>query len=112
MTNTRFKSALYTLAAGIAAASLAGVADAQPAAQDPPKLVLHYSAASLQSERGVQALLNRLELAAVRVCPQPTSRLMVGEAIMACRKNALAGAVAQVHNERLVALSAGRSNQG
>jgi UrcA family protein len=104
-----FKSAL---AAGVAAVGLglAGVAGAQTSDQV-PKLVLHYSPASLSTEGGVRHLYGLLVSAAEQVCVQPVGKIP-NSAVIACRKQAVADAVAQIHNSRLAELSAGHSQKG
>jgi UrcA family protein len=91
---------------------VAGVATAQTAESSAPKLVLHYSPSSLTTESGVRKLFSRLVLAAEQVCGQSRDELFVSDAVLACRKQAVAGAVAQIHNARLADLSAGYAKRG
>jgi UrcA family protein len=104
-----FKSGLAAVVAAVGL-GLAGVAGAQTSDQV-PKLVLHYSPASLSTEGGVRHLYGQLVSAAEQVCAQPVGKLPSPE-VMACRRQAVAGAVAQIHNSRLAELSAGRSQKG
>jgi len=108
----KFKSA--ALAATLCAAGLcvASVAGAQTADTPAPKLVIHYSPSSLVTEDGVRHLYRRLVLAAEQVCEQPQPGRFPSAAVIECRKQALAGAVAQIHNERLVDLSAPYARKG
>jgi UrcA family protein len=91
---------------------VASVAAAQTANTQTPKLVVKYSPATLASESGVRQLYGRLVLAAERVCGEPTVGKFVDEATRACRKQAVAGAVAQIHNPRLAEMSAGNTKIG
>jgi UrcA family protein len=106
-----FKSAALMAAAcalGFGAASVAGAQTADAA----PKLVIHYSPASLDTERGVRHLYERLVSAAEKVCDQPQVGRFASSAVIECRKQAIAGAVAQIHNARLADLSAGYVKKG
>jgi UrcA family protein len=102
------KTNFTALMAAVCALSLgvAGVAAAQGADSSAPKLVIHYSPSSLTSESGVRQLYGRLVSAAEKVCDQPQAGRFPSEAVLACRKQAMAGAVAQIHNARLADLSA------
>ena len=97
-----FKFAVLAMAGSVGLA-LAGTAGAQ--ANDAPKLVLHYDAASLQTDAGVRHLYTRLSTAAEKVCPQGSSLRFPTAAVVECRRQAMAGAVEQIHNTRLAALS-------
>jgi UrcA family protein len=102
------KSKSAALMAAVCALSfgVAGVAAAQSADPAAPKLVIHYSPSSLTSDSGVRQLYGRLVAAAEKVCEQPQAGRFPSEAVVACRKQAMAGAVAQIHNARLADLSA------
>jgi UrcA family protein len=104
-----FKS---VLAAALAAAGLgfAAAAGAQVTDQA-PSLVVHYSPASLDTDSGVHRLYVRLVAAAEAVCVQPDGRVP-SSAVLECRKEAVAKAVAQIHNSRLAAISAGYTKMG
>jgi UrcA family protein len=95
-------------AAGIGFAAAAGAQTGDQA----PKLVVHYSPASLDTDRGVRQLYSRLVNAAESVCAQLQVGRVPTEATIACRKQALADAVAHIHNSRLADLSARRSKIG
>jgi len=91
---------------------VASVAGAQTADAPVPKLVVQYSLASLASDSGVRQLYGRLVLAAERVCGEAVVGKFPTDAMVACRKQAMAHAVAQIHNQRLVELSAGYAKIG
>jgi UrcA family protein len=98
-----FKSVLVA-AAGAASLGLAGVAGAQTSAQA-PQLVVHYSPATLNTDTGVRQLYGRLLSAAQKVCVEPQVGPFPSSAELACRKQAVSEAVAQIHNSRLAELS-------
>lgn len=97
---------------GISAGAFMAIgAHAQGAASgdlNAPRIIVHYDAASLATERGARTLLHRLQAAAQEVCPQLGEGRMPTAAVVACRKQALTQAVAHVNNERLAALHAER----
>jgi UrcA family protein len=103
----KFKSALIA-ALGAASLGLSVAAGAQTGDQA-PKLVLHYSPASLSTDSGVRHLYDKLVAAAEKVCAEPQMGLFPTNAELACRKQAVSEAVAQIHNSRLAELSAGHS---
>jgi len=94
-------AAVSALSCGVAA-----VADAQTTDQAAPKLVVHYSAASLATENGVRRLYSRLVSAAEKVCGDSETHIP-NASVLACRKQAVTDAVAQIHNTRLAELSTG-----
>lgn len=97
----KFKVALLA-AAGAMSVAAAGMASAQSA--DAPKLIVRYSAASLETDAGVRHLYARLARAAEQVCPQEFG-VFPAASVVECRKHAVEEAVAKVHNTRLAALS-------
>jgi UrcA family protein len=101
------KSAVLVAAVCALGFGVASVAGAQAADTQTMKFVVEYSPASLASESGVRQLYGRLVMAAERVCGEPPVGKFVNEATRACRKQAVADAVAQVHNLRLAEISAG-----
>jgi UrcA family protein len=105
-----FKSGLVAVIAAVGV-GIAGVASAQDADQA-PQLVVRYSATSLSTDSGVRQLYGQLVRAAHKVCVAPQVGHFPSEAELACRKQAVAQAVAQIHNTRLAALSAVRSQKG
>jgi UrcA family protein len=100
-----FKPVVLAAAAALSASAM-GVASAQSNNAEAPTLVVRYHASALQSDDGVRHLYHQLLVAAERVCPQPVGKLP-GEAVIECRKQAVAGAVEKIHNTRLAALSGG-----
>jgi len=94
-------------AVGAASIGFAAAAGAQAAADPAPTLVIHYSPASLSTESGVRQLYSRLISAAEKVCEEPQLGRVTNPTVITCRKQAVAGAVAQIHNSRLADLSAG-----
>ena len=98
-------------AAAVLSVTAMGVAGAQSNDAEAPKLVVRYHASALESEGGVRHLYHQLLAAAEKVCPQPVGRLP-NEAVVECRKQAVAGAVEKIHNTRLAALSSGLSKIG
>jgi UrcA family protein len=101
------KSKSATLVAAVCALGF-GVANAQA-----PTFVVRYSPASLASERGVRQLYGRLVLAAKKVCDeQQVGGIAGNNAVLECRKQAISDAVAQIHNQRLVELSASYAKIG
>ena len=107
---TKFKSVLVA-AVGAASIGFAAAAGAQSDAAA-PKLVVRYSPASLSTDQGVRQLYGRLVSAAEKVCEEQQVGKLANPAVIACRKQAVAGAVAQIHNSRLAELSAGYSKNG
>jgi UrcA family protein len=99
-------AALAAVAIGFAAAAGAQTTD------NAPKLVVRYSPASLDTDRGVRELYGRLVAAAEKVCVEPQVGRIPSEAAMACRRQAVIDAVAHIHNSRLADLSAQRSKIG
>ena len=96
------------LVAAVAAASI-GFTAAAGAQSDASarKLVVRYSPASLSTEQGVRQLYGRLISAAEKVCEEPQLGRVTNPTVITCRNQAVAGAVAQIHNSRLADLSAG-----
>ena len=104
-----FKSILV-VAAAVAGFGFAAAAGAQTNDQV-PQLAVRYSPASLDTDSGARQLYVRLVSAAETVCVQPDSRIP-STAVVECRKQAVAKAVAQIHNSRLAAVSAGHAKMG
>jgi UrcA family protein len=99
-----FKSALVLLIGGLAVAA-ASAAGASPADRDTPTAVIHYTTASLATDSGVHALYRRIEMAAEKVCPhEPANSQLPTEALIKCRHDTVAAAIAKVNNQRLAAL--------
>ena len=102
-----FKSVLVA-AAGAASLSFAVVAGAQTS-DAAPKLVVQYSPGSLSTDSGVRHLYAQLVSAAEKVCEAPQVGAFPSKAELACRKQAVDSAVAQIHNSRLAEISAAHS---
>jgi UrcA family protein len=107
---SNFKSGLVAVVA-VVGMGIAGVAGAQSSEQA-PKLVVRYSSSSLGTDGGVRQLYGRLVSAAEKVCAEPQVGRFPSDAELACRKQAVAEAVAQIHNSRLAELSSGHSFKG
>ncbi len=101
------KSAIITAAVCALGFGVASIAAAQTADTSVPKLVVKYAPASLASDSGVRQLYRRLVWAAERVCGEPEFGKFPTDAMVACRKQAVADAVAQIHSQRLVELASG-----
>jgi UrcA family protein len=100
------------LVGGFAVAA-ASAAVASPTDSDVPSVVIHYTTASLASDSGVQALYRRIEMAAEKVCViEPAGTRLPNQAVLKCRRDAVAGAVEKVHNTRLAAIYAARTKSG
>jgi UrcA family protein len=106
-----FKSVLVA-AVGAASIGFAAAAGAQIPDAPAPKLTVHYSPASLNTDSGVRQLYGRLISAAEKVCVEPSVSKFASRAVIACRKQAVANAVEQIHNSRLADLSAGYTKAG
>jgi len=100
-----FNSALLLLIGGLAVAvAVASAAGASPADRDTPTAIIHYTTASLATDSGVRALYRRIEMAAEKVCPhEPANSQLPNEALIKCRHDTIAAAIAKVNNQRLVA---------
>ena len=105
-------AAKFLLIGGIALAA-ASAAIASPTDSDVPKIVIRYTSSSLATDSGVQALYRRIEMAAERVCViEPAGSRLPSPAVLKCRRDAVAGAVEKVHNQRLATLYAARAKSG
>ena len=98
-------------AAAVAGFGFAAAAGAQSSDNQVRQLAVRYSPASLDTDSGTRQLYARLVSAAGKVCEQPYG-LVTSAAVIDCRKQAVARAVAQIHNSRLAELSAGRAKIG
>jgi UrcA family protein len=92
---------------GIAAVG-AGAAFASPVSE--PRQVVHYDAAILSTDAGARALYAKISRAAERVCPNSYS-LLAGALVQECRQQAIADAVAKIHNPRLAQVHAAASSK-
>jgi UrcA family protein len=98
------------LLGGIAGLAVAGVAAASPADSKAPTLVVRYHAELLDTDSGARALYYKIARAAEQVCPHEYSLLM-NRAIVECRRQAIAGAVEKIHNQRLAAVYAAATSK-
>jgi UrcA family protein len=113
MTKTLNKTLLLAALAGLVAAGVADAAGVETVQRDAPTMVVRFSPDSLNTESGIHALYHRLNLAAAQVCPnEPGYTHLSHRAVMACRQQAVAGAVAKIHNQRLAAVHAASASAG
>jgi UrcA family protein len=105
MTRFTFKLPLVGALFGMAAA---GAALASPV--NAPRQVVRYELASLSTDAGARALYARIAKAAEKVCPNNYS-LMTSSLVQECRGQAVADAVAKIHNQRLAAVHAAASSK-
>jgi UrcA family protein len=100
------KITIAMIICGIVSAAAVGAASA--ATQDDsvvPTLKVKYDPQSLTTEQGARQLYQRLRNAASEVCPDASGEgRLFPEAVLECRKQALARAVMQINNPRLVAV--------
>jgi UrcA family protein len=108
MTRLATKILLLGSIAGLAAS---GVAGASPANSEAPALVVQYNASLLETDSGARALYHRIAKAAEQVCPNTSYSLLVNKAIVECRRQAIAGAVEKIHNQRLAAVYAAATSK-
>ena len=107
---SNFTSKLVLLG-GLVGVGFAGATLAAPS--DANTLVVHYDAASLSTEDGLQGLYRELTLAADQVCPiEPSNSHMASEEVLSCRRQALQSAVSSIHSKRLAALFAASAKAG
>jgi UrcA family protein len=105
----------YTMiGAAVALIAIAGVATAQAGVPDEaPSVAVKYNATKANTESGALELYGRLAYAAREVCPSDQSQpLALVAQSHQCQKDAVARAVSQIHNRRLVEIAAARSNRG
>jgi UrcA family protein len=100
----------FLLLGGIAGLAVAGVAAASPANGEAPALVVRYHAEMLDTDSGARALYHRIARAAEQVCPHEYS-VLINRAIVECRRQAIAGAVEKIHNQRLAAVYAAATSK-
>jgi UrcA family protein len=96
------------LLGGLAALAVAGAASAAPASE--PTLVVRYDTAALETDVGARHVYAQIARAAERVCPNVSYSLLVSSAVLKCREEAISGAVGKIHNQRLAAIHASKSN--
>jgi len=107
----RLRGVLQVLGAAGAIALLLGNAQAAPApdaSDDVPAVHVRYDDLNLASPDGTAELYRRIAAAAEEVCPKPERDVLgvLHTAVSrACRAQAIAGAVHQVHDQHLAALA-------
>ena len=105
-----FISAPLLLLGGLAGAMAAGATGTD---NDPPSVTVKYSQDSLASSDGVSDLYRRISFAAKQVCPDGSVRdLASQQQVQACRRQAVARAIAKIDDSRLAALHAGHTKNG
>jgi UrcA family protein len=105
------KLALLTAAGLAATLSFGAVNAATP--EDPPSIVVKYSAQDLNTQNGLNELYHRLVRAARQVCPEMSIQDLSMQAKVAeCRDQAVARAIRQIDNAQLAALYASHSKNG
>jgi UrcA family protein len=103
---------LLALAGGLFGALCAGAATAASADGAVPSVVVRYGDLSLATDSGVNALYRRIVHAAKAVCPEETiDNLAARPIIQSCREQAIARAIAQIHNTRLAEVHAAHAKQ-
>jgi UrcA family protein len=112
-----FRAALLAIAAG--AITVIGTAVWPTAAQAgtfsdaAPQVTVPYGDLNLSTDAGTIVLYRRIAAAAREVCPDMYSRnLSVVAASRACRAEAIANAVHEVHNSRLALVHAAHMQHG
>jgi len=99
------------LLGGLAALAVAGAASAAGAAPaSEPTLVVRYDSAALETDAGARHVYAQIARAAERVCPNVSYSLLVSHEVLKCREEAISGAVGKIHNQRLAAIHASKSN--
>jgi len=93
--------------------ALGAAGDAAAADNDVYTAVVRYRTVDLSTDSGVHTLYRRIEMAAEKVCViEPAGSRLPNEAVIKCRKEAVAGAVEKIHNQRLAALYAASNKSG
>jgi UrcA family protein len=102
------------ICASVALFAIAAIAPAHSATTaEAPSVVVKYDAAKAGTESGALELYGRLLYAAREVCPSgDASDLRRLTQSHQCQKDAVARAVTQIHNRRLVEIAAAHSNRG
>jgi UrcA family protein len=105
----------YTLiCASVALFAIAAITPAHAATPaEAPSVSVKYDAGKANTDSGALELYGRLMFAARQVCPTDESQYLefVVQAHK-CQKEAVARAVSQLHNRRLVEIAAAHSNRG
>jgi UrcA family protein len=96
------KSLVLLVATAAASCGAVGAACAAESQVVAPKMVLHFKREELNSEEGVQRVYLQIRTAAENVCPSVTTgTYLLSQEALACRKSAIANAVASINNKRL-----------
>jgi UrcA family protein len=102
------------ICATVALFAIAAITPAHSATPgDAPSVTVKYDASKANTESGALELYGRLLYAARQVCPTDESQVL--ELVVKahqCQKEAVAHAVSQVHNRRLVEIATAHSNRG
>jgi UrcA family protein len=78
-----------------------------------PQVVIKYDRDRIRSEKGARDLYRRIEMAAQAVCPQDRDYDLVHpHPGRQCREAAVARAVSEIHEPRLVQIATGKSRGG
>jgi UrcA family protein len=104
---TRFTLTIPLLGAVL---SIAGASAAFASPVSAPRQVVRFDAAALSSDAGARAVYAQISKAAEKVCPNSYS-LLTSNLVQACREQAVADAVAKIHNQRLAAVHAGAGSK-
>jgi UrcA family protein len=104
---------LITKSAALLLCGFAGMTANAATPADATSVAVKYDPQSLSTESGVVELYQRIQYAANKVCPGGTVRdLAAQHQVQACRREAVARAIAQIDNSRLAALHAGHTKNG
>jgi UrcA family protein len=109
---SRPKITLLMVLCGVVGAAASGAVSAASVADEAPRQVVKYSAATLNSDAGARSLYHRIVKAAEEVCPITPGTRFVTTAVAECRAESVARAVHQIDNPRLAALYAESSKRG
>jgi UrcA family protein len=107
-----------SIKAGIAAVTGLMVlgAAAAPASAGPyvgPDVAVHYADLDITTAAGAEALYERIQQAAVSVCPQADSRTLDRYmTVIRCRNEVVARAVSSVSSPQVTAIFAARAHHG
>jgi UrcA family protein len=116
MSNSNFakraRAAAVILAGAAGLALVAGRASAATPEDAVPSIVVRYDIGMLATDDGVRQLYRRLNSAAQKVCVDQTADKFASDAVIACRRQAVARAVEQIGNPHLAALQAARVKSG
>jgi UrcA family protein len=116
MSNSNFRHKARTAAVILAGAAGLALAAGRASAAAPedavPRIVVRYDSGMLATDEGVKQLYRRLNSAAEKVCIDESNNRFVSDAVIACRRQAVARAVHEIGNPHLAALQAARVKSG